>query len=233
VVVFCNFKKFVLDILFPIKCLGCNMEGKWICDSCQTDLKNNHFLCCPLCGIGNNDGSVCGYCQANSCLDGLFVVLEDNKLSRKLICHIKYNFITDLLLDLEKNIHKFLDENPLWQDSFALVPVPLHKKKLLKRGFSQASLIAETIGRVGGNKLNQLVIKRTKYTRPQVGLTANERRKNILDNFSIGDCSGIDYNNPIVLVDDVYTTGSTLQECARTLKNAGYKRVMGLVLIRG
>jgi len=228
-----KFRKIILDIIFPIRCVGCQKEGRWICERCWVGLKLYNYSLCPICGLESKNGSVCGYCQKLTSLDGLSVILEKNNLSQKLIHFVKYNFVVDILTVLKPQFIEYFKINPWWRDFFVLVPVPLHRRRLLERGFNQSQLIAQIISEIKGNKINPKLLQKIKYNHHQVGLSADKRRSNIIDSFRVSFDLKEDYHQTIVIVDDVYTTGSTMEECARVLKEAGYQKVWGLVLIRG
>ncbi len=115
---------------------------------------------------------------------------------------------------------------------FVLVSIPLHKKKLKQRGFNQAEEIAKELSE--NLKLpvfNNILIK-TKQTPAQVELEKGEREKNIKNVFLCQEPESM-INKKILLVDDIFTTGSTMEECARILKDAGAKEVRGVVVARG
>jgi ComF family protein len=114
-----------------------------------------------------------------------------------------------------------------------LVPVPLHKRRLYQRGYNQASLLCRGLGRAWGLPVDYTSLIRERWTEPQVRLTPSERIKNVRGAFSVADGP----ENPlrdkrILLVDDVYTTGATVSECARVLKRAGAESVGVLTLAR-
>lgn len=226
-------KKIILDIVFPIRCLSCNKEGDWVCSRCLNKIKLYNYNLCPICELDNKDGSVCGYCKNNSHLDGLMVVLENNELTRKNIHFVKYNFISDIFGYLKPRLSEFISKNPIWRDFFVLVPVPLHRRRFLERGFNQSQIICDIISEIRGNKINNKILKKIKYHHHQVGLDADKRKSNIVNSFMVNHEFDEDYNKTIIIVDDVYTTGSTIEECAKTLKESGYKKVWGLVLIKG
>lgn len=225
-------RKFILDLIFPIKCLSCQAEGYWICSRCLNKIRLYGYNLCPICELENRNGSVCGYCKDSSNLDGLMIIFENNELSRKMIHFVKYNFIDDIFTYLKPKLSDYLNNNPSWRDFFVLVPVPLHRRRFLERGFNQSQIICDIIGETKGNKINNKLLKKIKYNKHQVGLSADRRRSNIVDSFKINLSVAIDHSNHIIIVDDVYTTGSTMEECAKQLKIYGYKSVWGLVLIK-
>ena len=226
-------RQFILDVLFPIKCLGCQKEGNWLCEQCLAKLRFYNHYSCPHCDSPNISGAVCGYCRKIYHLDGLMVILENSQLAKQLINSIKYNFIVDLVKCLEPKLSEYFNRNPWWRDFYVLTPVPLHRRRFLERGFNQSELICQAIGEIKGNEINNSLLKKVKYHHPQVGLKAKTRQINVIGSFKVNSTSSNDYNKTIVLIDDVYTTGSTLEECAKTLKENGYQEVWGLVIIRG
>jgi len=112
-----------------------------------------------------------------------------------------------------------------------IVPVPLHRKKIRQRGFNQAILLGEMISKDWKIRLERNVLQRIRWTEPQVNLSGDDRRKNVIGAFAIAP--GISLTgNSILLIDDVFTTGSTLNECAKTLKNAGAEKVYAVTVAR-
>jgi ComF family protein len=114
-----------------------------------------------------------------------------------------------------------------------VVPVPLHRWRLVRRGFNQALVLARPLCREHGLACRPEILVRRRYTRPQVGLDQASRRRNVAGAFMAPPRHGrlLDQAT-VLLVDDVYTTGATLRECARTLLNAGAARVHALTLVR-
>jgi ComF family protein len=172
--------------------------------------------------------AVMSYLSSN----GLLILLENTDLSKRMVHFVKYNFITDIFSYLKPKFIEYFYKNPLKQDFYVLVPVPLHSRRLLERGFNQSEIICNIISSFNKVKINSKLIKKIKYNHHQVGLDAHTRHSNIVGSFKLDHNFLEDYNKQIIIVDDVYTTGSTLEECARILKENGYKNVWGLVLIR-
>jgi ComF family protein len=117
------------------------------------------------------------------------------------------------------------------RDYSLIIPVPLHIKKLRKRGFNQAIILADAIGKKWQIPVNFSLLKRCKFTLSQTGLDKKERERNIKRAFEVTDRAKIAGKN-ILLVDDVYTTGATLNECAKILTKAGAQKVAVLTLAR-
>jgi len=116
-------------------------------------------------------------------------------------------------------------------DGLLIIPVPLHPKRLRERGFNQSLILARHVAAFLGAELDYLSLRRIRYTPPQTGLDSNERRKNVRRAFELPDRKLVK-GRTIILVDDVSTTGNTLNECARVLKRAGSEKVFCLVLAR-
>jgi len=207
------------ELLFPKRCVGCSQTGEWLCHRCKSPL---------MVGVDtkNNDGSVGTY------LDGLWAVADyKNPLIKKIIGLIKYNFAIEIAAILEDLLKSYYSRHPDLASQAVLVPVPLHRHRFLWRGFNQAELICNLLKKISGHNINNNILKRKINNQPQAKLKADKREKNVSGVFEVS--VGISIPETILLVDDVYTTGSTMQECARVLKNAGCKRVGGLVIARG
>ena len=214
-------KNFVLDLLFPKSCFNCQKEGVYLCEDCRSTLE--------ISGFHQN------YSTQN--LKDLYYPLPYQKsLIKNLIQKFKYEpFVKELAEPLACLIieHFQLMENP---PSFGfnsiLIPVPLEKRRLKWRGFNQATAVAEELASSFGLKILTDVLVKTKATLPQMELTDEERKENIKGVFILKNGELIK-NKKILLVDDVYTTGSTMEECARILKIAGATEIIGIVVARG
>jgi len=147
------------------------------------------------------------------------------------IQRFKYNSETHLTSSLGGLLSNFAREwipNP---KDFLIVPVPLHRSRLRERGFNQSLLLARVLSSDLGTPLDYLSLIRKRNTRAQTGLKKEERKKNVKDAFSI-TYPLIIKNKKIILVDDVFTTGYTLNECSRTLKKSGATTIICLTLAR-
>jgi ComF family protein len=142
------------------------------------------------------------------------------------IKQLKYYGITRLSSPLSDLLFKY----PL-PDVDVIIPVPLHGRRLKERGFNQSALIAKGISKRLKRPLLINCLIRTRYTTPQVNLTAKEREKNIKDAFSIND-SGDIQGKDIMLIDDVFTTGATVRECSKVLQKAGAGNIYVITLAR-
>ena len=144
------------------------------------------------------------------------------------IHQLKYRNLRALAPELAGILSRFLLTHPLPGD--CLVPVPLHPRRLRRRGYNQAILLARELGKLHGLDVNEGLLKRIKDNPPQAEATSLEQRRlNVADSF---ECRGDAAGAKIILIDDVATTGSTLSACAEALKRTGASSVWGLTLAR-
>ncbi len=228
-----DFKNWLLDLVFPKACLNCKKEGFWLCPDCLELLRPKLEKECPVCRKAKEDVLICPDCQDKSFLKGLWILTDYNPLTQKIIQAVKYEFLTDLVGKLNGLTEKYFSLVPGWQKDFVLLPVPLSRKRYLERGFNQARLLAEMASQVLENKVVSGILQRKVFSKPQAQLSAKERLVNVKGNFCMTKDGINSKGEKIVLVDDVYTTGATMQECARILKENGFNEVWGLVLARG
>lgn len=184
------------------------------------------------------DGSFCAKCQITSKMKGVIVSASyENKLLQKSVHVLKYKNVKDLSLPLAKILRKgfssWAESNDLDKSEAVLVPVPLHKKKEKLRGFNQADLLALELGKLSGMSVNLKIISRIKNTTSQAKLDMIKRRKNIKGAFKLADDYSCLKNKTVFIVDDVCTTKSTLEECAKEISRANPAGIWGLVLARG
>lgn len=154
----------------------------------------------------------------------------DEALVNKIITVLKYNFVSDLSRVIDQLIAQAEITSNLDKRS-VLVPVPLHRRRQLWRGFNQAEIIARALTKATGCAVCPDLLKRTVYRQPQVGQKSHQRAAGVQGVFAVNYLRLSDnWGRPIVLVDDVMTTGSTLTECTRTLQTAGLREISGFVL---
>ncbi len=232
-----NIFKNIIDILFPINCLNCGQEKTWICADCLPKIPQNTTHYCLNCKKQTKLGEYCSACAPRFALDKVWIAGDfQNKILSQLIRSYKYKFAQDIADPLGLFLLNFLRENVIKQQKnlFAkttlIIPVPLHNKRLRWRGFNQSEKLAVRIAtELKITQNNNL--KRIKFKKPQSNLQKNERLKNIQAAFAWQGAK-LDKQN-IILIDDVATTGATLNECAKVLKANGATEVWGLVLANG
>ena len=210
----------VMEYVFPAYCVYCGVGDHFLCEDCMRGIYANSLRFeIVKCGFYIDGLTVC--CAYNS---GLIL--------RKAIHAFKYQFIFHLSEPLGEVLANYLGHYN--SDEFVVCPVPLHPRRLRWRGFNQSLLLAETSSaRLVGFEVKEL-LRRVKYSTPQQGLSRDERIENIRGAFEVCDGGGSGLiNKSVILIDDVATTLSTLEECSKVLKDAGYSRVYGIVLARG
>jgi len=235
-------KNYLLELLFPSFCLGCQKEGTLLCQDCRSTLEISEYNYClcnknPLRIPPENKNSKCSRCQDKK-LSGLYFALpyKEKFLTKKLIRQFKYQpYIKSLAKTLASILieHFVLAQNNtdnIWENSI-LVPVPLEKRKLKSRDYNQTQELAQELSQVLKIPVISDNLVKIKKTAPQIGLSAKEREINLKNAFLVKNPQEL-AGKKIFLVDDVYTTGSTMQECAQTLKNAGIKQVWGIAIAR-
>jgi ComF family protein len=222
----------LLDLIFPPRCPGCGRLGELFCTECRGLIQPMPLLACRLCGrslpFALLPDPLCVNCynRATS-LSGIRSTALYAHPLRDAIHQLKYENGTALAAPLAAYMADAWSRFGLTAD--VIVPVPLHRKRVAERGYNQSALLGRELGRAVGVHVDETVLFRQKHTRQQVGLGMEERRANVADAFALrGDVAG----QRVVLVDDVCTTGSTLEACATVLRAAGAASIWGFTLAR-
>lgn len=222
----------ILEAIFPqtIRCFICGREinNFGACDNCYKNLPFITGKTCDICGgrvIG--DGVICGDCKNNkyyftknysifSYVDNIQMSVLSFKSGRKYLG----NYFGDI-------IRNFILKNKIRAD--IIIPIPIHKNRRKERGFNQSEILVESLLDIF--PVDKDIVIRVKDTPHQTGLNRENRISNLENAFEVVDKDKIK-NKKILLIDDIYTTGSTLNECSKCLLNNGAKEVMGLCLAR-
>jgi ComF family protein len=212
-------KNFLLDTLFPVYCLGCGTEGLFLCPDCQSKLHRLPHQECITCRRPSMTGQTHPQCKRPHNPDGLISAFDyhDPVVAQTLIW-AKYKFLPRASQLMGKLLAGYLKSNgcaELFPPDTILCPVPLSKSRQRWRGFNQAELICWELSTAFGWPVMPALIQRVKNTKTQKDLTKAGRRTNIANSFSLKSRAP---NNPIILVDDVVTTGATLTEACRIIK---------------
>ena len=225
-----GFRKSIAWSLLPARCLLCDQPGMRnidICESCWNELPENR-LCCPICALPlAAQAPACGVC------------LRKMPEFHRTIAPMQYHAPVSVLMSRFK-FHQDLAAGRLLVELFcrhtknielpdAVVPGPLHGRRLRQRGFDQALELAKGVARGKSLRLRADILARIRHTEAQTDLNAVERRRNCKDAFVLNTRSLPEH---VALIDDVMTTGTTVGECAKVLKNAGVKRVDIWVMAR-
>ena len=218
-----------LDLLLPLRCLGCGREGDLICPSCRQSLPRIRLPLCQRCGATAGEGNLCRLCINHPLtMDGIRSVFLFQGTVRQAILQLKYKHLKALAMPLGELLNEYLSSHPLKGE--VLVPVPLHPKRLRERGYNQASLLAQELGKLTGLPVVEDMLIRVQDSVPQARTrSAIERRHNVQGVFA---CPKSLEGKQILLLDDVCTTGATLDACAIALKAAGAGSVWGLTVAR-
>lgn len=225
---------FILDLIFPIKCLDCGKEGDWLCDKCFKKIKFQENQLCPVCHKQEKNGRLCPACRRQKSIDALLIACHyQDEIVQKIIHFLKYRYVRGLRPLFGRMLAEFISRNNFGPfQNFFILPIPLHKKRERFRGFNQAEIIAEELAKIIKIPVNKNILRRSKHTSAQANLKAKQRSKNIKNAFVLA--SGLEImGKSAILIDDVYTTGSTMNEAAGVLKKAGVKEIIGFVIAKG
>ena len=234
--------QWLLDLIFPPVCPVCkiHLNGKGndllLCPACRTAIKLILPPYCPRCGLpepsGNGGGYLCGSCLTEK---RHFEIHRSSGLYegalKEAIHTYKYGGVFSLVKvfgDLLQPTFQTLSRD---YPVDVMIPVPLHMRRLRERGFNQALLMVKELSKRIGIPYEGRALKKIKDTPVQISLKKRERRKNLTGVFQVTDTEALN-GRSVVLVDDVYTTGATVNECSRALLKAGAERVAVLTVAR-
>ncbi len=225
---------FVCDLIFPSFCVSCKSEGSFVCDVCLSTLEVSGVFCCPVCHVANSHGDCCCDCSNRTPLARhvAMMPLTEKSLIHELIHLYKYQYVETLEQVFIALIQKFFT-SPQFLLADYVVPVPLHPRRYVERGFNQSERIARLVSEITHVPFLD-PLKRTVNTVKQATLDKKDREQNVANAFRVSTkCLDSIVGKRIVLIDDVYTTGSTLNECAKPLLQAGACEVSGWSIARG
>lgn len=205
-------KRLALDLIFPPRCIGCGAEGSYFCTRCQSG----------LIYISHHQSRTAE-------IDDIRSLYAYDGSVRQAVLQLKYYNVKALAVPLARLMAEYLGRCDLPADM--LVPVPLHPRRLRERGYNQSSLLAREISRLTDLPVVERALQRRKNTAPQARTASvNDRKVNMRGAFS---CRGkLVAGKRILLIDDVCTSGATLDACARAAKAGGATAVWGLTLAR-
>jgi len=251
-----NFFWAAVNVIFPAMCVICGAVGECVCVSCAARVPNGPLFCCPVC---MDPAPEFGFCSLDACrraaeafpLKGV-VALGSNDVPeiRRLVYALKYegareaaDFFGARMAPMISHLPEdfFTADSSMLLTPVIVVPVPLHRRRLVERDFNQAELIAialfDALVLARSARLPPVapeILRRIRQTERQAHLTGEARRKNLSGAFTVSERSASVVNGArIILVDDVATTGTTLRECACVLRAAGALNVAAIVVGRG
>lgn len=226
---------FILDVLFPLQCLDCKTPKTLLCEKCLEKIPINQTLFCAVCHrrLALNK-KICH-------LKAPYILAPagsyENPVLRELILTLKYRRLKPIAEILAIILNRYIKTLNLNLQKYEIIPVPLHKIRKKERSFNQAEFISTALFTLNPNlgksdfpRLDYL--KRIKNNKPQARIKNYDKRKeNISGCFQAVNTENIKGKN-IILLDDVSTSGATLEEAAKILKKAGAKKIIGLVVAK-
>ncbi len=236
-----NLARTFLDFVYPPVCLICkeviqetnSPDGSsnskpLVCSNCWSELELFEKPFCPQCKIElpNLQQNCCSFYLKSVYSLGIF---DEN--FQELIHSFKYKGRVSLGKRIGLRLAEKLKSENL-SEIGCIIPVPLHKVRKRERGFNQSQILAETLGRQLNLPVQNKIMFRIKNTKDQTKLSEPERKENVAGAFEVEDKNKILPGKKIILVDDVITTGATLMECAKVLKKAGAREILGVTIAR-
>jgi ComF family protein len=231
----------LLWFVFPPACAGCarllcTSTEESFCPECQktVDLVQSPF--CPVCGLPFSaetaDSHLCGDCLTGAYyFDRARAAGLYRRAIREVLNRFKYDGQLFLVRPLASMLISPATELLASHRVELIVPVPLHRRRLRQRGFNQAALLARRLGSILKLPVDYSSLKRSRWTEPQTGLSRRQRVKNVKGAFHLQRSEKVQ-GKCVLLLDDVFTTGETVNQCSRTLKDAGARGVLVLTVAR-
>jgi ComF family protein len=219
--------KIILDFALPPRCAGCSQVIEEVGAFCPACWGSMHWLGdkgCATCGLplSGTEAETCGRCLAEPPkLARMRAAVAYDDLPRSIALRLKYGRKVALARTMARYMAPLRGDLP---DDAILLPVPLHRRRLWSRGFNQSSLIAAQLGKLWGRGRTDGLLRRVRPTQPLKGMSGHQRRQMVTGAFAVTDPGQV-AGKTIVLIDDVLTTGSTAEACAKALRKAGAARV--------
>jgi len=230
-------KEALVNMVFPRRCPVCDeivpMGDGLICSRCRTRPQYIREPRCRRCGKQLADGMIqyCHDCRQRRHVYDYGYALYDYQSMRKSIYRFKYGKRCEYATFYARDICGKLADELRMMDADSIVPVPVHASRKRERGYNQAELVAAELSRLTGIRMYGDLVRRVRKTVPQKELTIQERQNNLKKAFNI--TTNVVKLNKTILVDDIYTTGSTLDAVAMELKRHGVKAVYFIALCIG
>ncbi len=226
-------KQYIRDVLFPVFCLGCQREGEWVCHNCLIQIPPLTQTSCFSCDASVSENACCDMCRKERCVNVYWSLYShQTSIISDLVEQLKYHGASDVVRAVSSLCEQNRYIQSLIDSADVIVPVPLHPARFRERGFNQSQYIAESIGSVLHLPVLSSTLARSRQTKQQARLSLEERRENVVDAFVCNSPEDV-VGKRVLLVDDVLTTGSTVDACARVLVGAGVHSVCVLTLARG
>lgn len=236
-----NILKGLINLFYPPQCAACNkpidsQDSIALCKECLNKIKRNDPPFCTRCGKHlyiSIEPPVCSYCKEGRIyFDRAYSIFLYEGLIKELIHKLKYNKKLSIAKTLSNLAIDFINYNLNMTEVDYIIPVPLHRKRSLEREFNQSYLIAKDISTTFEKPILKNKLIRLKPTTSQTALSRNARFENLRGAFVAKD-KKIFLDRCILLVDDVFTTGATINEASRVLKECNAKEVIAITIARG
>jgi ComF family protein len=219
--------KTMIDFALPPRCPGCAEvieEVGAFCPSCWGRMEWLGNSGCTTCGLplAATEADQCGRCLAEPPgLDRMRAAVAYDELPRSIALRLKYGRKVALARTMARYMAPLRGEGA---NNALILPVPLHRRRLWSRGFNQSGLVAQELARAWGNDFDARLLRRTRPTQPLKGMSHNQRKKAVAGAFAVADKERVS-GRDVILIDDVLTSGSTAEACAKALRKAGAGRV--------
>ncbi|MDD5769351.1 MAG: phosphoribosyltransferase family protein [Candidatus Gracilibacteria bacterium] len=224
---------FFKDLIAPKKCYSCHKEGLFLCKECLEEIGYFESIC-PVCKQSSRNFEVHFYCKNDFVYFDKVIILNHykNKIIKKLIKDAKFYHRKDILQDLSIYLgNKLLSSIDEKNDEIVLISIPMFFWKKMLRGYNQSEVLIKSLADKFNIKYNFKIIKKIKSTKPQSHLSKIERLENLQNVFIFNKKELQKYKHKtFIIVDDVVSTGTTLNEIAKLLKQNGVKKIYGLCL---
>jgi len=230
--------KALADVLLPTVCYICEKSCSaefGLCEECLAKIRYIPYPYCTKCGRGCSAGDdLCPECRDNatSAVEKAWSCCYYTDTVKDCIHLFKYRGYAGLADIFGYIMLEFAEKNGLFENIDFIVPVPMHSSKKRERSYNHAELLARFIAKRSFVSLDSKNLKKIKWTQSQSELDKAKRLNNVKDTFLVID-KEIFRDKSILLIDDVYTTGATINECAGTLLSSGSKKVFSFTLARG
>ena len=222
----------VLELVYPTYCGGCGSQGHVLCQAClDAFFPVDERLCCPVCGRWTGTAMECGSCASGRTYfeQGFFGYVFGGPV-REALHAFKFQGRKDVGRALVRTLERRIAS--IGHTFDVIVPLPITEKRLKERGFNQTFIVAEEISRITGKPIDYRTLRKARETLDQYTLSLEERKKNIVRAFALDRSKDRLKDKRVLLVDDLYTTGNTAREAAKTLMRAKTDAVLFFALAR-
>lgn len=225
--------KFLKDILAPKKCYSCNKEWHFLCEDCLSKMSNFESIC-YVCKSKSDSFEVHKKCLPEVNYDKIIILSHyKNNIISKLIKDLKFYWKRDIAEDFWLYLSSLFLENEIYKntDDYIIISPPMWFIKKLKRWYNHSEIMAKIISKELWIKIEKSLIKKVRNTKQQSKLNRIDRLSNLSDSFKINNSKIKDIDKKtIIIVDDVVSTWSTINEIWKLLKKTGYKKIIWLII---